>query len=101
MITQAELTLLNKFKALKYSVVLDSEITNGKLSWYLYVDQNGSLEPLFSRSGDKRAFRSLDTLYSHLQEHCSNASSITLLAKDMPNLKSIDFHKFKGKKGSP
>lgn len=98
MITQAELTLLNKFESLKYSVVLESEIIDGKLSWFLYVDQNGSLEPLFSRSGDKRAFRSLDTLYSHLQEHCSNASSITLLATKMPNLKSIDFRTSKKKK---
>lgn len=92
MITQAELTSLNRFKAVEYGVVLDSEIEGDKLTWYVYIDQGGTLEPLFSRSGDRRMFKSLDTLISHVQEHCTNARSIKLIIKGMPYLSEIDVH---------
>ena len=92
MITQAELTALNRFKAVEYTVILDSELEDDKLIWYLYIDQGGTLEPLFSRSGDRRMFKSLDTLFSHVQEHCSNARSIKLIMKGMDHLSQIDVY---------
>lgn len=98
MITQEELSILNKFQPGKYIVVINVELINGEEIYSLAFNSLNTKpkqlndEVLFSQNGRRREFKSLDTVKNYLSRHCNNASKIEVKfpkPEDFPYLKDI------------